>query len=302
MNQFWRLFYVRMDEANSGEGGGFSPGGTESGEKDQGSEGSGSVDAGTHQASGNASKSVLANAGAEGSQGQAVAIPEKYQVKKEDGSLDIEASSLKLAEAYGHLEKRMGSGDLPPKTAGEYEVAVPEVLKDQWNPKEDPKLQAFLDKAHSKGLTQGQLDMVMESYFETAQQLVGGNRQLSEEECTADLRKDWKDDATFKGEVAKAYKAAVGYGGEDAQAILADHGNDPRLIRLLARVGSEMVEDRSLNPGGTLQGGQSVESLMSSEAYTNPKHADHAKVSAQVKSYFDKLSEAAARSGNAPLM
>lgn len=301
MNQFWRLFYVRMDEANSGEGGGTAAGdaGADAGAADAAAAGAGGAGEGTTAA---AAGSVLANAGAEGNQGQAVAIPEKYQVKKEDGSLDIEASSLKLAEAYGHLEKRMGSGDLPPKTAGEYEIAIPEALKDQWNPKEDPKLQAFLDKAHSKGLTQGQLDMVMESYFETAQQLVGGNRQLSEEECTADLRKDWKDDATFKGEVAKAYKAAVGYGGEDAQAILADHGNDPRLIRLLARVGCEMGEDKSLNPGGTLQGGQSVESLMSSEAYANPKHADHAKVSAQVKSYFDKLSEAAAKAGNVPLM
>lgn len=300
MNHFWRLFHVRMDEANAGEGGGAGAGDASAGAAAGAGAGAGGAGEGAAAA---AAGSVLAGAAAgEGGQGQAVAIPEKYQVKKEDGSLDIEASSLKLAEAYGHLEKRMGSGDLPPKTAGEYEIAIPEALKDQWNPKEDPKLQAFLDKAHSKGLTQGQLDMVMESYFETAQQLVGGNRQLSEEECTSDLRKDWKDDATFKGEVAKAYKAAVGYGGEDAQAILADHGNDPRLIRLLARVGGEMGEDKSLNPGGTLQGGQSVESLMSSEAYTNPKHADHAKVSAQVKSYFDKLAETAARSGNAPLM
>lgn len=301
MNQFWRLFYVRMDEANAGEGGGAGAGeaGAGAGAADAAAAGAGGAG---ESAAAAAAGSVLAGAAAEGNQGQAVAIPEKYQVKKEDGSLDIEASSLKLAEAYGHLEKRMGSGDLPPKTAGEYEIAVPEALKNQWNPKEDLKLQAFLDKAHSKGLTQGQLDMVMESYFETAQQLVGGNRQLSEEECIADLRKGWKDDATFKGEVAKAYKAAVGYGGEDAQAILADHGNDPRLIRMLARIGGEMGEDRSLNPGGTLQGGQSVESLMSSEAYANPKHADHAKVSAQVKAYFDKQAEAAAKSGNAPLM
>lgn len=158
-------------------------------------------------------------------------------------------------------------------------------------------LTRFLGKAHAAGMTQAQLDMVMSAYHETAQQLVGGNRQLSEEECTADLRKDWKDDATFKGEVNKAFKAVQAYGGEDAQAILADHGNDPRLIRLLARVGGEMGEDRSINPGGTLQGGQSIESLMSSEAYTNPKHPEHAKVSQQVRAYFKAENPA-----NAPLM
>ena len=124
MNQFWRIFYVRMDEANAGEGGGAGAGdaGAAAGS------GSGAGGAGEGAAAA-AAGSVLAGAAAgEGGQGQAVAIPEKYQVKKEDGSLDIEASSLKLAEAYGHLEKRMGSGDVPPKTAADYQIAVPEAF------------------------------------------------------------------------------------------------------------------------------------------------------------------------------
>jgi len=284
-----------MDEANAGEGGGAGAGDASAGAAAGSGSGAGGAGEGAAAA---AAGSVLAGAAAgEGGQGQAVAIPEKYQVKKEDGSLDIEASSLKLAEAYGHLEKRMGSGDVPPKTAADYQIAVPEALKDQWNPKEDAKLQDFLGKAHAAGMTQAQLDMVMSAYHETAQQLVGGNRQLSEEECTADLRKEWKDDATFKGEVNKAFKAVQAYGGEDAKAILADHGNDPRLIRLLARVGGEMGEDRSINPGGTLQGGQSIESLMSSEAYNNQKHPDHDRVSKQVGEYFKKKN-----GGNTPLM
>src|SRR6478736_10297497 len=37
-------------------------------------------------------------------------IPEKYRVTKDDGTLDIEASARKLAEAHGSLEKRLGSG------------------------------------------------------------------------------------------------------------------------------------------------------------------------------------------------
>lgn len=67
-----------------------------------------------------------------------MAIPGNAKSKK-TRSLDIEASSLKLAEAYGHLEKRMGSGDVPPKAAADYKIAVPEALKDVWNPKEDAK-------------------------------------------------------------------------------------------------------------------------------------------------------------------
>lgn len=299
MINFWRNFHVYMDQADAGEGGGASAG--DAGQAAGASDGaSGTGEGAVQQQAG----TVLAAAATEGSQSQAVAIPEKYQVRKEDGTLDIEASSMKLAEAYGHLEKRMGSGDMPPKTAGEYEIAVPEALKDQWNPKEDQKLQAFLDKAHSKGLTQGILDVVMEAYFDTSQQLVSGNRALSEEECVADLRNDWKTDVQYKAELNKSYRAMVAYAGgeEDAQYFLNQYGNDPKFIRMMNRIGGEMGEDRSLNPGGTLQGGQSIESLMSSEAYANPKHPDHNKVSLQVKSYFDKQAEAATRSGNAPLM
>lgn len=39
-----------------------------------------------------------------------ITIPEKYLVKKEDGTIDQGASSLKLAEAYVNLEKRVGTG------------------------------------------------------------------------------------------------------------------------------------------------------------------------------------------------
>ena len=49
-------------------------------------------------------------------------IPEKYRTNKEDGTLDLEASSRKVAEAYKQLETRFGSGDVPPKTADEYAV------------------------------------------------------------------------------------------------------------------------------------------------------------------------------------
>lgn len=287
MNHFWSKLHVFMDEADAGEGGG-------GGGSELPPDGAGATDNGTIQ-----SGSVLAGAGQE----HAPAIPEKYQVKKEDGSLDIEASSLKLSEAYSHLEKRMGSGDLPPKTAEEYEITVPDSLKDVIsNPKEDPLLGAFLKDAHASGLTQKQVDFVMGKYFDIVPQLAGESKKLSNDECVADLRNEWKTDDQYKAEVSKAFKAAQAYGGSDTEALLNEYGNDPRVIRLLARVGGELGEDSSLNPGGTIQGGQTVEQLMMSEAYSNPKHADHARVSAQVKAYHDNLAAKAARSGNTPLM
>lgn len=282
----WRIFkHVLMDEANAGEGGGVGGGGSEGG------------NAGSEQAAQPAS--VMAGAA---EQATAPAIPEKYLVKKEDGTVDIEASSLKLAEAYGHLEKRMGTGDAPPKSAAEYQIAVPEALKDSWNPAEDKNLQDFLSKAHAKGFTQGQIDLALETYHTIAPNLMAGNAQLSVEECTASLREVWKTDAEFNEGVNLSYKAAVAYAGEDAQALMDKYGNDPMIIKAFARIGKELGEDKPINPGSELPAGTSVEALITSDAYNNPKHPDHAKVSQQVASYYAKKAEAAAKSGNVPLM
>ena len=286
---FWRIsHHVLMDQANAGEGGGAGGGGSEGGEA-----------AAATTTAAPAAASVMAGAA---EQPTAPAIPEKYQVKKEDGTLDIEASSLKLAEAYGHLEKRMGSGDAPPKSPAEYQIAVPEALKDSWKPAEDKNLQDFLSKAHAKGFTQGQIDLALETYHAIAPNLMAGNAQLSVEECTASLREVWKTDAEFNEGVELSYKAAVAYAGEDAQAMMDKYGNDPMIIKAFARIGKELGEDKSINPGSELPAGTSVESLITSEAYNNPKHADHAKVSKQVADYYAKKAEAAAKAGNVPLM
>lgn len=297
MNQFLRKFHVFMAEADGGEGGGSSSGLVDGQERQGGSADSGSAEEGIIQGG-----SVLAGAGKE--HAASPTIPEKYQVKKEDGSLDIEASSLKLAEAYGHLEKKLGSGDAPPKTPDEYQISVPDALKEAIDPKSDQLLGAFLKDAHAAGLSQKQIDLVMGKYFEIAPALVTGSRQLSEQECIADLKSEWKDDATFKTEVNKSYKAMVAYAGneEDAQYFLNKYGNDPKFIRMMNRIGGDIGEDKPINPGGTIQGGQSVESLMTSEAYANPKHPDHQRVSAQVQGYFNKQAEAAAKAGNVPLL
>lgn len=293
--------HVFMAEADDGQGGGSDAGAGSPAGVQAGGNGDGPADgAGTDAAA--SSKDQSGSALQQGGQGQAPQIPEKYQVKKEDGSLDIEASSLKLAEAYGHLERRIGTGDIPPKSAEEYQITVPDALKGKWNPKEDPLLGEFLNDAHAAGMTQKQVDLVLSRYMDIAPKLVSGASQLSAEECTTQLKSEWKTDEQYKAEVGKAFKAAVGYGGGDDEGIIKDYGNDPRIIRLLARVGGEMGEDRSLNPGGGLPGGQSVESMMASEAYNNPKHPEHARVSKQVQEHFQRQAAAAEKAGATPIL
>lgn len=306
------LRYVFMAEAGNEENGGAGGSGAE-GDAGAGAD-SGAAAEGQAGASGagdnGGSSADAAGAAAAGEKnaleaGAAPApqIPEKYQVKKEDGTLDLEASSLKLAEAYGNLEKRIGTGDLPPKTADDYAIAVPDALKEFWKPESDEIMKDFKAEAHAKGLTQGQFDFVIGRYFQIAPQLVNGAQALSADDCTTQLRSEWKTDEQYKAEVGKAYKAAVGYGGNDAEGIIKDHGNDPRIIRLLARVGAEMGEDSAINTGDQTNGGSdAIGSLMSSAAYNDPKHPDHARVSAQVQKHYEKRAAASERAGGAAIL
>lgn len=241
---------VCMSEADSGEGGGAG--------------GSGVADVG---------------------QGQAASIPERFQVLTAGGDLDIDASSLKLAEAYHSLEKRLGTGDIRPNSFEEYTIPVPEEMRELFDPKTDALLGDFLKDAHAAGMNQDQVDFALGEYFKVAPLLVGGSQQLSFEECRAELSKEWKTDQEYSAGMELAYKAARAYGGNDAEAIIKQYNNEPRLIRALARVGAHLGEDTSFGSGYSTRGGESIGSLMQSEAYSNAKHPDHARVSAQVQAY-----------------
>lgn len=284
------IHHALFDAAgNEGAAAGGSTGGAPNG--DGGAAGSGAAPA----ASGN--PSALA-AGAT----EKHFIPEKYHVKTAEGAIDLEASSRKLGEAYGHLSARMGTGDVRPKTVDEYTIAVPDSLKGKWEPKQDPAMNEFLKEAHAAGYTQKQIDLAMNRYMEIAPQLVEGGRKLSAEDCVTALRSEWKTDEQYKAEVGKAHKAAMAYGGEDAQGLIADYGNDPRVIRMLNRIGGEIREDKPLNPGGGMQGGETIESLVASEAYRNPKHADHASVSNKIRAFFEAKAAADAKANGAMVM
>jgi len=283
-----------MQEAGDGGGSG-AGGGAAAGAADGGAAaGAGAGgEGGTGDAGAAAAASVLAT-GANGgaAEGDQPFIPEKYQVKKDDGTLDLEASSRKLAEAYGHAEKRIGSGDVRPKTAEEYAVTVPEAFKDAFKPEEDQGFQDFRAKAFEAGMTQKQLDLVMDRYFEMAPQLVAAAGIIDANACKAELEKAWATPATFNRNVGMAFSATTalaGKAGIDVQQIMSGPlGNNPQFLQLMAVLGPELAEDKNPNNEGNIMSGDEIETLMNSEAYTNPGHKDHARVSEKVRSYYQK--------------
>lgn len=181
-------------------------------------------------------------------------IPEKYRTNKEDGSLDLEASSRKVAEAYKHLETRMGSGDAPPKTHEEYAPKI-EVEGFNWDEfKADESTQSFLKGAHAKGLNNDQVEYVIGEYLKAAPGLIGGAAVLTQQDCTAALKAVWGDDQSIRANVSASYRAAEAFASQgDApgnfNALMAKYGNDPDFIAFTANIGKELKEDRAINGG-----------------------------------------------------
>lgn len=258
--------HVFMAEAGDGTQG--SAGGGAAGTGDAGA--GAAAGAGTNGANsaaggaGSASGSVLATGQAAAASGRGAAggaaagpndwIPEKYRVSKADGTLDIEASARKVAEAHRHLEQRLGAGDVPPKTPEEYAPTV-EAEGFNWDEfKTDPEMQGFLKAAHSKGITNDQMSFVLSEYMQRAPTLMNGAKQLDNKAATAELRQEWKTDTEFKQNVGLAFKAFSAFASEADLAKIDEIGNNPVVLRLLANIGKEMQEDAPVHGSGVPEG------------------------------------------------
>lgn len=186
--------------------------------------------------------------------------PDKYLVKGEAGDVDWQATARKIDEGRSHLEKRMGSGDVPPADVSGYKVEAPadyaEALKG-WNPAEDAKLSEFLADAHKAGFTQKQVDLVIKQYGRLASEAVGAQlspeqqAEKAEEDAAKALGEVWKDPAEFEKNVGEAFKAGQKLAaklGVDFDEFNAALGNNPMFLRLAAAMAPEMAED---TPQGT---------------------------------------------------
>ncbi|EKF2251072.1 hypothetical protein OYP14_000980 [Salmonella enterica] len=266
----WKLKHLFMNVEQGAE----QPGGGNGGGED------GSNNPGAGEPSGNSLLSTGAQPGANDW------LPEKYRVSGEDGALNVEQSARKLAEAHVALEKRMGGVGTAPKTADEYSPAV-EVDGFKWDEfKAAPETQSFLKAAHAKGITNDQMGFILGEYVKNAQQIATGSAELDAEAATTNLREVWKTDAEFNQNIGLAYRAfnALAEKGDDINVI----GNNPMVIRMLAKVGAEMQEDGPVGGDINLEEQQTIRDLMKSPAYMDQKHADHERVSAQVKAYYQK--------------
>ncbi|HIC7209402.1 hypothetical protein [Burkholderia stabilis] len=288
---FWRKFEL-MDAAagDGGDGGGGGAAAAAAG----GGDGGGAAPAGGGSALAAGAAAAAAAGATEAGSTSFDWLPEKYRVNGADGAVDLSASAQKLAGGYGELSKRMGDGGAPPATAGEYQVSVPDQLKDAVGDLNGDKLfTEFRADMHALGLSQKQFDGVMAKYFSVVPGLVAGGQQFNTESATADLRKAWADDGTFQKNVGLAFRAsnsvakAANMSFDDLEK--AGLANNPTFIKIMAALGPEFAEDTPGDGGGGgFMSEDDVKKLMISEANTNPKHPDHKTTRARIDAYYNR--------------
>lgn len=211
------------------------------------------------------------------------AIPDKFKVVSEDGSVDYKATVAKMNESYSYLEKKVGTGEVAPKSVDEYKIEREDFDLEAFKADEGNK--AFLEEAHKHGITNKQLDFLLSEYDKRAVDLLSNSSQIDTDTTVQTLQSEWGD--KYEANIFNAVKAARACGITDEQINDPLIGNNVAFIKMAAYFGSQMTEDKPVSNGTPVN--VDINSLMRSPAFFDPKHPEHKSVKAQIDSYYDSL-------------
>ena len=211
------------------------------------------------------------------------AIPDKFKVVSEDGSVDYKATVAKMNESYSYLEKKVGTGEVAPKSVDEYKIEREGFSFEDF--KADESNQQFLSEAHKHGITNKQLDFLLSEYDKRAVDLVSNNSQFDTDTTIESLQSEWG--SNYESNIFSAIRAAKSAGLTEEQINNPSIGNNVDVIKVLSYFGSQIAEDKPINNGTAVN--TDITSLMRSEAFFDPKNPDHKSVKAQIDSYYNSL-------------
>ena len=186
-----------------------------------------------------------------------------------------------LAKGYVHAQRLIGAkrleAPLPtwgesewngfyeaagrPKTADEYKIPEFKFESDPNLKPDAARLKAVTQELHKAGLNQKQVEATLGAYFKTVDTDLKTVKQANEQkrlQAEADLKAEWGDKYDVQLDTAKAVLQKF---GDTAfmEYVNEGGGNDPRLIKTLARLGASIIEDKS-------RGGNAGDGLMITDA------------------------------------
>lgn len=182
-------------------------------------------------------------------------VPKKYM---RDGKPDFQA----LEKARANLEKKLSQKgvSLAPETPDEYVHEWTSSL-----PVDEAASSAFKEEALKMGLSADQYKFIMDKYQENVGQFV-----YTAERAESELKSAWGKDYADNMRLAnRAFEEYV-----PADVSLEEIGNNPAIIKILARIGAELSEDsapaRSTGASAKMSK-EEVEALMQKPEYYDGK-------------------------------
>lgn len=173
---------------------------------------------------------------------------------------DGEVDHANLVKSYKHLESKMRAGEAPPSEAAAYDFKVPDGVE------LTDDLKGMIEGHKARALELGLSQKQFEEYTTDLQSLAESIRDEylpSKDKAEAALKEAWG--AEYNQQLALARKAFSRYGSE---ADLQEIGNNPVALRLLAKIGAELGEDK--NPAHGAAVNESLAQLRADPDYTNP--------------------------------
>jgi hypothetical protein len=182
-------------------------------------------------------------------------IPEKYRAMDKDGkAIDVVASARKGFQALTELQKRMVDVGLPPEDAEKYEIAAPTGM-DLTELKKDPVFASKLKGYHALGMTNKQVQQVINDFAEVAPEIAAAAMEATNEKAVANLQLVWKTPEEMTAKIkastrgAEALAKSIGLSFDDIEAY--GLGNNPMFIRLMEGYARQIGEDSApLAPTG----------------------------------------------------
>ena len=215
--------------------------------------------------------------GAGGGEPTVYEVPDKF--KDDEGNL----KEQDLLKSYGELEGILGSQGKPPETVDGYEVELEGRFPEGTKINEEGHKE-FLGRCHEKGLTNDMVNFIMDEYagIVTAGAEV---KAAGKAEAVAALKESFGDQ--YGPKMVAAYNAfhAAGIEGIDMKEV----GYNPAMIRILAKLGENLTEDQMPGHQFVSGGGMSedeLKTMMSSEAYWDPKNPAHQETKAKVEAHY----------------
>lgn len=196
-------------------------------------------------------------------------------------------SAEKMANSYKSLASRLGTGDIPPKSADEYNIKIESETLNFDDFKKDPENQEFLSKALERGMTSKQVEFVLNEYARVMPAAFDRFKGLIQEQAHSELTETWKSEAEFKSNLKDAFTAFNKYAAPEDKGKIDEIGNNPIVIRLLANMGNNPREDAPPAKNTGLEP-DDVQKIMKTDAYRDPGHPDYKEAQRKVREFYQE--------------